>query len=304
MFRPFAEQLLSLTRILQMTATMLALCAFSAFPVIAQPMMPAGGPAGPRPLTPNKVLDTVGVDQLLDAQVPGDLTFKDETGKTVRLQDYYGKRPILISLVYYECPGLCTMTLNGVARSLRMLAFTPSKEFEVLTISFDPRETPELAARKKKTYLKEYLQPGLVNHNAADAEGGWHFLTSDEANIAALTKAVGFRYAYDEKTKQYAHASAIMLLTPQGKVSRYFYGLEYSTKDIRLGIIEAAENRIGTLSDAIQLMCYAYDPSSAKYSLAILKVMRIGAVLTVLSLGTFMFVMFRRERRNKLQAPK
>jgi protein SCO1/2 len=268
------------------------MCAFALFtaPAIAQPMMPSAGPGAPKPLAPDKVLQTVGVDQNLDAQVSPDLKFRDENGKTVYLRDFFGKKPLLLSLVYYECPGLCTMTLNGIATSLKPLTFTPGKEFDILTISFDPREKPELATAKKNRYLKEYGRP-----NAAP---GWHFLTGDEADIKELCKTVGFRYQYDEATKQYAHAAAIMVLTPQGRISRYFYGLEYSSKDIRLGLVEASEERIGTISDAVTLLCYKYDPASGKYSLAILKVMRLGAVLTILSLGTFMFVMFRRDRRN------
>ena len=261
----------------------------------AQPMMPAGGPEGPKMLAPDKVLQTVGVDQKLDAQISPDLTFRNEAGETVRLGDYMGERPLLLALVYYECPGLCTMTLNGIARSLKPLSLTPGKEFDILTVSFDPSETPTLAAEKKQRYLKEYKRPG--------AEAGWHFLTGDDANIKALCETVGFRYQYDENTKQYAHASAIMVLTPQGRVSRYFYGLEYSTRDIQLGLVEAADNRIGTVADAVMLFCFAYDPASAKYSLSILKAVRIGGVLTVLSLGTFMFVMWRRDRRNRQLPP-
>ena len=261
----------------------------------AQPMMPSGGPAGgPKALAAAEVLKTVGVDQKLDAQVSPDLTFTDEAGRTVRLGDYFGRKPLILSLVYYECPGLCTMTLNGIARSLKPLSFSAGNEFDILTVSFDPRETPALAVAKKDRYLKEYKRPG--------AEDGWHFLTGDQANITALCEQVGFRYRYDEVTKQYAHSSAIMVLTPQGRVSRYFYGLDYSTKDIRLGLVEAAENRIGTVSDAMTLFCYAYDPNSAKYSMNIMRVVRAGGVLTLLSLGTFMFLMVRRERRNRSRA--
>jgi protein SCO1/2 len=265
----------------------------------AQPMMPAGGGApGKGGIAPDVAVKNVGVDQNLDAVVSPDLTFTDETGKTVRLGDYMGKRPLILSLVYYECPGLCTMTLNGISRSLRPLAFTPGKEFDVLTISFNPEDTPKLAAAKKATYLDEYLAPGsTVTHSREDAQAGWHFLTGDKANIEKLCQTVGFRYTYDEKTKQYAHASVIMVLTPQGHISRYFYGLEYSTKDIKLGLIEASAERIGTVSDAVVLLCYQYDPESGKYSLAILKVLRIGAVLTVVSIASLVFFLARRERR-------
>jgi protein SCO1 len=267
----------------------------------AQPMMPSAAGPEAKALAPDTVIKNVGVDQNLGASVPADLTFTDESGKAVRLGDFYGKRPLVLSLVYYECPGLCTMTLNGVARSLKPLTFTPGKEFDVLTISFNPNDKPQLAAAKKKTYLKEYLS-GPIKHDAADAEAGWHFLTGDQANIDALTKAVGFRYSYDEKSRQYAHASAIMVLTPQGKISRYFYGLEYSSRDIRLGLIEAADERIGTVSDAVVLFCYQYNPASGKYSLAILRVLRVAAVLTVVGIGSLVFFMVRRERHPPVAA--
>lgn len=273
----------------------------------AQPMMPSGGAhaeadGNATGLAPSEVLKTVGIDQRLDAQISPDLTFTNEAGQIVRLGDYMGKRPLLLALVYYDCPGLCTMTLNGIVTALRPLAFTPGNEFDVLTVSFDPRETPQLAAEKKKRYLKDYLRKGATTtHDAATAERGWHFLTGDEANIKALTETVGFRYRYDERTKQYAHGSAIIVVTPQGRVSRYFYGLEYSTRDLRLGLVEAADERIGTVTDAVTLLCYAYDPASGKYSLTILRVMRWGAVATLLTLGTFMFVMFRRDRRSRLR---
>lgn len=271
----------------QLAAVAVALCA--AGRVMAQPMMPSNGPAELKSLAPDKVLQTVGVDQNLDAQISPDLAFQDETGQTVRLGDYFGKRPILLALVYYKCPGLCTMTLNGIARSLKPLKFTPGQEFDVVIVSFDPREKPPLAAEKKATYVKQYGRPG--------SEAGWHFLTGDEANIKALCKTVGFRYAFDDRTQQYAHASAITLLTSQGKISRYFYGLEYSTRDIEFGLIEAADERIGSLTDAVVLLCYMYDPAAGKYSLAITRVLKVAAVLTVLSISGFVGLMLWRERR-------
>jgi protein SCO1/2 len=270
----------------------------------AQPMMPAGGTSpeansGGGGLAPSEVLQSVGVDQNLDAQISPDLTFKNERGETVRLGDYMGKRPLLLTLVYYKCPGLCTMTLNGVVTSLRPLAFTPGNEYDVLTVSFDPRETPELAAEKKQRYVKDFLRKGsTTSHDAATTERGWHFLTGDEANVKALCETVGFRYRFDEHTQQYAHASAIIIVTPQGRVSRYFYGLEYSSKDLRLGVVEAADERIGTVSDAVTLLCYKYDPASGRYSLRVMRVLQVAAVATLATLGTFMFVMFRRDRRG------
>jgi protein SCO1/2 len=181
------------------------------------------------------------------------------------------------------------MSLNGISRALKPLKFTPGKEFDVLTVSFDPREGPELAAKKKQTYVKAAGKPGV--------DAGWHFLTGDDANTKELCREVGFRYSYDEATKQYAHAAAIMVITPRGKVSRYFYGLEYSTRDIELGLIEASEERIGTLTDGATLLCYSYDPASGKYSLQIMRVLRVAAVLTLLVLGGSVFLMLRHERR-------
>jgi protein SCO1/2 len=294
MSRPLAKKLLLRATLL------LSGCALLTGRAAAQPMMPAGGNTDgvASAMAPDTVVKNVGVDQNLDATVSPDLTFTDETGKTVRLGDYMGKRPLLLSLVYYECPGLCTMTLNGVARSLRPLSFTPGKEFDVLTVSFNPNDTPKLAAAKKANYIDEYLAPGsAVSHNREDAVAGWHFLTGDKANIDKLCQTVGFRYTYDEKSKQYAHASCIMILTPQGHVSRYFYGLEYSTKDIQFGLMEAAAERIGSLSDAIILFCYHYDPSAAKYSLAILKVVKVAGILTVASIASLVFFLSRRDRR-------
>jgi protein SCO1/2 len=267
------------------------ICTLCAPPASAQPMMPSGGHDGLKGVGPNEVLEKVGVDQKLDAQLSPDLTFRDETGKTVRLKDYLGSRPLLLSLVYYECPGLCTMTLNGVARSLKPLKFTPGKEFDVLTVSFDPREGPELAAAKKDRYIQMYGKP--------EAASGWHFLTGDEANTKALCEAVGFRYTYDESTKEFAHAAAIMVITPQGKVSRYFYGLEYSTRDLEFGLMEASSERIGSLADGAVLYCYTYNPASGKYSLSILRVMRVGAVLTLVALGGFIALALRREFRGR-----
>jgi protein SCO1/2 len=296
MSRPIAKKLL-------LRATLaLAGCALlgsSGGRAAAQPNSPVSGDTSgvAKAMAPDAVVKNVGVDQKLDSVVSPDLTFTDETGKTVRLGDYMGKRPLLLSLVYYECPGLCTMTLNGVSRSLRPLSFTPGKEFDVLTVSFNPNDTPKLAAAKKATYIDEYLAPGAVKHNREDAQAGWHFLTGDKENIDKLCQAVGFRYTYDEKSKQYAHASCIMILTPQGHVSRYFYGLEYSTKDIQFGLMEAAAERIGSMADAIILFCYHYDPSAAKYSLAILRVVKVAGILTVVSLASLVFFLSRRDRR-------
>jgi protein SCO1/2 len=260
----------------------------------AQPTMPVGGPGGaPQSMTPDRLVREIGVDQKLDAQISPDLTFKDETGKTVRLGDYFGKRPLMLTLVYFECPGLCTMTLNGVTRALNATKFTPGQEFDVLVVSFDPRDTPQLAAAKKATYTTQFRRP--------ESAGGWHFLTGAQADIDALCQTVGFRYKWEEKFKQYSHASAIVMLTPQGRVSRYFFGLEYSTRDIELSLVEGSQNRIGSLADAAMTFCFKWDESAGKYSLAIMRLVRVGGVLTVAALATFLFVMFRRDRREKLR---
>lgn len=241
---------------------------------------------------PMDILNQIGVDQKLDEQVPLDLTFRDESGKTVRLGEYFGQKPVVLSLVYYECPMLCTMTLNGMLKTFRVLPFTIGKEFQVVTISFDPTEKPELAAKKKESYAREYGRDGA-------AKEGWHFLTGDAESINKICQATGFRYTYDEKTKQYAHASAMMVLTPSGKLSRYFYGLEYVPKDLRLGLIEAADERIGSPADHVLLLCYEYDPKTGKYGFAVMTAVRIGAIATMAAIGTFMFVMFRRDRMAK-----
>jgi protein SCO1/2 len=241
-------------------------------------------PAGAPPVS----LSKVGIDQKLDSQVPLDLQFFDENGKTVRLGDFFGQKPVVLSLVYYECPMLCTLVLNGMVRAFRTLSFNVGDDFEVVTVSFNPRETPALAAAKKAVYLKEYGRPG--------AGRGWHFLTGREDQIRQLTDAVGYRYVYDPKTGQYAHATGIMVLTPKGRVARYFYGIEYSPRDLRLGLIEATNNRIGSPVDQILLYCVHYDPTTGKYGLVIMNVIRLVGAATVLLIGGFIAVMLLRER--------
>ncbi len=245
--------------------------------------LPSGQPA--------PILREVGIDQKLDAQIPLDLVFRDEQGRAISLREYFGEKPVILALVYYECPMLCTLILNGVLRSLRALPLTVGKEFTVLTVSFDPREGPELAAAKKRAYVRSYGRP--------EAEGGWHFLTGEETAIRRLTEAVGFRYAFDPETGQFAHASGIMVLTPQGRIARYFYGIEYAPRDLRFGLIEAAQGRIGSPVDQILLYCYHYDPKTGKYSLLVMNVLRLAGAATVLALGGFILVMLHRDRRKK-----
>jgi len=237
------------------------------------------------------ILREVGFDQRLGEAVPLDIVLRDETGREVRLGDYFGRRPVVLSLVYYECPMLCTLTLNGLASAMAPLSFDVGREFEVVTVSFEPRETPELAAAKKQSYLKRYKRPG--------AERGWHFLTGEPEELARLTRAVGFRYAWDERARQYAHPAGILVLTPEGRIARYLYGVEYAPKDLRFALVEASAGRIGSLVDTVALACYQYDPMTGRYGAAIMRIVRVGGVMTLLGLGSLLFVMLRRERRSR-----
>ncbi|MGA9544138.1 MAG: SCO family protein [Candidatus Sulfotelmatobacter sp.] len=230
-------------------------------------------------------LQNVGIEQHLNAQVPPDLTFRDETGKTVRLGDYFGRKPLILNLVYYNCTMLCGEALAGLASAMRLVKFDVGNEFDVVTVSFDPRETPEMAAAKKKDYVGRY--------GRANAAAGWHFLTGPPDSIDALTKAVGFQYQYDAKTNQYAHATAIMVLTQQGRISRYFYGVDFPPKDLRMGLVEASQDKIGNAVDAVLLFCYHYDPETGKYGAMVANILRLAAGATILILGTLFFILWR-----------
>ena len=243
-------------------------------------------PAPPAAETP-KILRDIGFDQRLGDKVPLDAVFRDETGRAVKLGDYFGKRPVVLSLAYYECPMLCTVTLNGLASALDVLSFDPGRDFEIVTVSFEPKETPELAAAKKAAYLHRYHRPG--------AAAAWHFLTGDAAQIRRLTEAVGFRYAWDETTKQYAHASGIMVLTPEGRLARYLYGVEYAPKDLRFALVEASQGKILSPVDRLLLYCYHYDPSRGRYGTTVMAVLRLAGILTVAGLGALVIVLRRRE---------
>lgn len=250
---------------------------------------PAGNPATGLPTA----LRDVRIEQKLNQQLPLELVFRDENGQSVKLGQYFGKKPVVLSLVYYDCPMLCTQVLNGMITSFRVLPFEIGKEFDVVTISFDPRETPALAAEKKKVYI-EYLPDKME----ANANSGWHFLTGDAASIESITDAVGFRYHYDEATRQFAHASAIMVATPEGKLSRYFYGIDYPARDLRLGLIESSQNKIGSPVDQLLLYCYHYDPATGKYGAAVMRVMRIAGVMTLLAIVAMLFLLKGRDRRQ------
>ena len=240
-----------------------------------------GPPANSRP----PKLQNVTVEQRLDTQVPADLVFRDETGKTVRLGDYFGRKAVILNLVYFRCPMLCGEVLAGLTGSMKMVKFDIGKEYDVLTVSFDPTETPETAASKKQEYVKRYGRPSAAT--------GWHFLTGSAESINALTKAVGFQYQYDAKINQYAHATAIMVLTPQGHISRYFYGVDFPPKDLRLGLIEASQGKIGGPVDQVLLYCYHYDPATGKYGAVISNILQLGGGLTILILGLLLFILLR-----------
>jgi len=269
--------------------SVVALSVMLSVPVEAQ-YRPPPAPAERQATEQPKIWKEVGVDQKLDNQVPLDVEFTDEHGKKVTLADYAGKRPIVLSLVYYGCPMLCGQVLNGLTRSLKMLQdvpMVPGKEFEVVTISFDPEEKPDLALEKKKNFVKQLKQ--------ADAKDHWHWLTGSEDSIKKVADAVGFRYKWDEKQQQYAHASCIFILTPDGKVSRYFFGIEYSPKDMRLGLTEASNGRIGGPVEKVLLFCYHWDATQGKYDMMVMRLIQVGGLLTLLALGSFMFVMLRRD---------
>jgi protein SCO1 len=261
--------------------------------------IPGAGPGGrlmafqdPTLPASHNPLPNVGFDQRLNEQIPLDLMFKDETGKNVRLQEYFGDKPVILSLAYYDCPMLCTLVLNGIVRTLRALSFSAGNEFTVLTVSFDSREKPPLAAEKKKTYLESYRRPG--------AENGWHFLTGDEEAIQKLTSAVGFRYTFDQQSNQFAHASGIVVITPQGKISHYFYGIEYAPRDVRLGLVEASAGKIGSAVDQVLLLCFHYDPATGRFGFLILRMVQLTGLAMMLALGSYIFIMLRRERRQQI----
>jgi protein SCO1/2 len=231
-------------------------------------------------------LKNVGILQNLNTQIPADLTFLDENGKTVKLGDYFGRKPIILSLVYYQCTMLCGEVLAGLDSALGVLKFDVGKEFDVLTVSFDPKDTPEIAAIKKAEYLKRYKRAG--------AEQGWHFLTGKQPEIDALTKAAGFQYQYDPKSEQFAHATAIMILTPEGKIAQYYYGVEFAPKDLRLGLIQASSNKIGNVVDEVLLYCYHYDPNTGKYGAMVFRILRLSGAATILIMGVFLGILIRR----------
>jgi protein SCO1 len=254
----------------------------------------AGDPAAHAQSALPASLRDVGFDQRLGEQVPLELAFRDEAGNTVHLADYFHGKPVILVLAYYRCPMLCTEVLNGLVQALLEMPLDVGKDFEVLTVSFDPRETPELAAAKKRTYLERYGRPA--------AGDGWHFLTGDQESITALTQAVGFRYRYDAHNDQFAHVSGILVLTPDGKISRYFQAIRFSSRDLRLGLVEASANKVGSLQDQVLLYCFHYDPNEGRYGPTIMNFVRLGGVFTICAIGFLVFVLVRSERRRQKSA--
>ena len=266
-------------------AQLALICALLAVSAAAQ--MNNGIMSPPANTRPPK-LENVGIEQHLDTQIPPDLVFRDDAGQTVKLGDYFGRKPLILNLVYYNCTMLCGEALAGLASAMRLIKFDVGNEFDVVTVSFDPRETPDVAAAKKKDFVGRYGRPG--------AAAGWHFLTGPPDSVNTLTKAVGFQYQYDPKMNQFAHATAIMVLTPQGRISRYFYGVEFPPKDLRMGLVEASRGKIGNAVDAVLLYCYHYDPETGKYGAIVGNILRLAAAATVLILGVFLFILWRLER--------
>ena len=235
-------------------------------------------------------LREIGFDQHIGQQVPLDATFRDERGRGVAIGQYFGTRPVVLAFVYYSCPMLCTQVLSGLTNALNTMTLAVGRDFDVVVVSIDPRETPEMASDQKATFLARYRVDG-----AAD---GWHFLTGEQASIDRLARAAGFRFAWDEATEQFAHPAGVVVLTPHGRLARYLFGLDYGGRDLRFAIVEASNGRLGSIVDTVLLYCYHYDPMKGRYGLIVMRTMRVAGAATVLALGTFVFVMFRRENRR------
>jgi len=228
--------------------------------------------------------------QRLGETLPLDVRFRDEHGEGVELGSFFGSRPVVLSFVYYQCPMLCSQVMNGISSALKALPFTPGQEFDVVLISFDPRDTPEAANAKKRAHLQHWARP--------ETSGGWHFLTGDEAAIRQVTKAAGFTYTWDEPTKQFAHVSGLLVATPDGRLSRYFYGVEFSPKDLRLALVESGQGRVGSVIEELLLYCYQYDPTTGRYGMIVMNLVRAGGIVTVGLIAGFILLMRRRDRRQ------
>jgi protein SCO1/2 len=272
------------TRLFHARGLLLAfVCILSSAPAFAQFNPPENvRPQGSLP----EALRDIGIDQRLNEQLPLDLDFRDESGRDVKLREYFNGKPVILALVYYTCPMLCNQELNGLVGMLKTLSFNAGREFNVVAVSFDPRDTPETAFAKKRAYVDRYQR--------SSGEAGLHFLTGDEKSIQALTETVGFHYRFDSETNQYVHASGIMIATPEGRLSHYFYGIDYSPRDVRLGLVEASDNKIGSPVDQVLLFCYHYDPVTGKYGAVIMNMIRLGGLVTFAGLAVIVFVMRRR----------
>jgi protein SCO1/2 len=273
--RPTKWQPIAMASVLALVSTVV-----SAQGIAPEPGLPSNQVPG--------VLGRVGFEQRLHERLPLDLPFKDETGRDVKLGDYFGRRPVVLNFVYYECPMLCTQVLNGLASALSVIDESIGKDFEVVTVSFDPRETPVLAAGKKQAYLDHYKRAG--------AEQGWHFLTGQQPAIDALTKAAGFSYAWDDQTKQFAHASGVVVATPDGTLANYFFGIDYSPRDLKFALIESSQGKVGKFAEKVLLYCFHYDPATGQYGFVAMRAVRIGGAVTLAALFGFVFVSLRRER--------
>ena len=247
----------------------------------AQDLSPDGKP---------KILEDVRIEQRLNEQIPAELVFRDENDEEVRLGDYYGKKPILLALVYFRCPMMCTEVLNGLADCLKQVPLEMGKDYSVVTVSFDTKDTPEKAEKKKANYLELYGKSG--------GEEGWHFLTGQQPSIDSITQAAGFHYVFDEKTQQFAHPAGIMVLTPEGRISKYFYGIRYSARDVRLGLVDASDRKIGTPADQVLLYCFHYDPEMGKYTANVMNLVRMSGIFTLLVIAGVLAMMWRHERRR------
>lgn len=267
------------------------LAAFAAAPARAQNQEVRGEVKSPEV----GLLRQVSFAQNLDAQLPLDTVLRDESGREVKIGEYFGKRPVILLFAYYECPMLCTLELNGLVRNLRVLSMSAGKEFEIVTVSIDPTETPALARVKKAGYVKKYDRPG--------AEEGWHFLTGDEASIRRLADTVGFKYVYDPKSRQYAHPAGLVVTTPQGRLARYIYGVDFPANNLRWSLVDASAGKIGSPVDKVLLMCFHYDPSTGRYNFAVMSAVRLLGVATLAALATFVSASFLRDRRGRRRGP-
>ncbi len=262
-------------------------CVLVAFAAIVPLAAQTGTTAGELPA----LLENVGIEQRLGEKLPLEALVRDEQGREVPLGSYFGDKPVILALVYYECPMLCSMELKGLVRSIRILSLDVAADFEIVTLSFDPGESPALAAKAKQEYVQSYGRPG--------AGEGWHFLTADEENILKLTEASGFAYRYRPETDDYSHASGVMVVTPDGTLSQYFYGVDFPPRDLRLALVEASEGRIGSIVDQILLFCFHYDPAMGRYTLVVMNVIRALGLITVLAIAGFLWFSLRRERNAR-----